>query len=120
MTSFIFSELAEFSKEFKKLKKKYPSLDGDLEEIKAFIETFPEGVSNNIVRISDLWEKITIPIYKVRKMWCAYLKSNKAFRLIYALKESSVELVQIEFIEMYGKADKVDHDLERIRKYYEI
>jgi len=119
----IFSEvrrLAEFDKDFKKLCKRFRTLDEDL---KVFIEKQLKlfhklGIDNKgCVRISDLG--ISYPeIYKARKFACRSLKGKGAasgIRIIYAYyKNEDI----IEFIEIYYKGDKPVEDRKRIFNGY--
>lgn len=125
MNNYIYNELDEFKKEFKKLKKKYISLGNDLEIVKKVIETFPKWYWDTIIQISDLWKRIKIPIMKVRKFPCKSLKDNKSIRLIYAYKENKkeidlieIDLIEIDLIEIYHKNKKENHNIDRIKKYY--
>lgn len=113
-------QLEEFKKDFKKLKKKFETLDDDL---KIFIETQLKmfhilHIDNNaIVRISNLG--IEKPkIYKARKFACRSLKgkgSASGIRIIYAYFETEDH---IEFIEIYYKGNKENEDRERILRHY--
>ncbi|MBU1784239.1 MAG: hypothetical protein KJ995_05960 [Candidatus Omnitrophica bacterium] len=113
-------KLAEFEKDFKKLAKKFRTLDEDLN---AFIAnqlklTHKKNVDNKgVVRISDLG--IEHPkIYKARKFACKALKGKGAasgIRVIYAYYEQDDI---IEFVEIYYKGVKENEDRERILKYY--
>jgi hypothetical protein len=118
----IFSEvrrLPEFDKDFRKLCKRFGTLDEDL---KVFIEKqlnlFHKLRIDNkgCVRISGLG--ISYPeIYKARKFACRSLKGGAAsgIRIVYAYyqKEDIVE-----FIEIYYKRDKPVEDRGRILKAY--
>lgn len=119
----IFSEvrkLTEFEKDFKKLRKRFRTLDEDL---KVFIEKQLKlfhklGIDNKgCVRMSDLG--ISYPeIYKARKFACRSLKGKGAasgIRVIYAYYE---EEDIIEFIEIYYKGDKANEDRPRILQRY--
>ncbi len=115
----------EFEKEFKKLSRKYPSLKDDLDTFLLTLELDPiwESIlSNHIVKISWLWEDIKWDFYKVRKFVCksiAWNSSNSWIRIIYKYSnENSIELFDIEFIEIYHKNQKSNHDIERIKKKY--
>lgn len=120
MSNFVYNQLDEFTNELKKLSKKYPSLKQDIEDYKDTIETFPKWFGNNIVPISDLWKDIKTPIYKIRKFPCEYLKDNKSIRIIYAYHEdiNTIDLIKIDFVEIYHKNTKDNHNIERIIKYY--
>ena len=118
MTSIFFQELEEFKKDLKKLSKKYKSLESDLEDLKKIIELFPTWKWENIIRVSELWEEVEVPIYKVKKIACKSLKSSKDLRLIYSYHEKENKIILIEFVEIYHKNQKENHNIERIKKYY--
>jgi len=112
-----FSTLPEFDKEFKKLLKKYRSLEEDLHVLKKVLEKNPRGYEPIVFRISGLG--IRREIYKVKHFRCKALKgkgSRSGIRIIYAYFESEQK---IEFAEIYYK-DKDDRvcDRERILRYY--
>ena len=119
----IFNEirkLPEFEKDFKKLAKRFKSLNDD---IKTFIDkqlkiTHKLGIDNKgVVHVSGLGIKIP-QIYKARKFACKALKGSggmSGIRIIYAYYE---EEDIIEFIEIYFKGDKENEDKNRIIKYY--
>ncbi len=113
-------KLAEFEKDFKKLAKKFRTLEEDLHTF--ITNQLKLAHKNNIdnkgvVRISDLG--IEYPeIYKARKFACKALKGKGAasgIRLIYAYYEQE-DIV--EFIEIYYKGNKENEDRERISRYY--
>ena len=113
-------ELKEFEKEFRKLLKKFKTLEKDMETfINVQLNLYHKlKISNSgIVRISDL--SIESPkIYKVRKFACRSLKGSgvkSGIRIIYAYYE---EEDIIEFIEIFFKGDKENEDRERILRYY--
>ena len=113
--------LNEFDREFKKLLKRFKTLDEDLDNfIKSQLNlTHKLNIieKKNIVRISNL--NIDSPkIYKARRFACKSLKGKGGFsgiRIIYAYFE---EEDIIEFIEIYFKGDKANEDKKRIMKYY--
>jgi mRNA-degrading endonuclease RelE of RelBE toxin-antitoxin system len=113
-------KLAEFEKDFKKLAKKFKTLDEDLNTFIAnqLKLTHKLNIDNKgVVRISDLG--IECPkIYKARKFACKALKGKGAasgIRIIYAYYE---ENDVIEFIEIYYKGDKDSEDRKRILGHY--
>lgn len=116
----------EFEKEFTKLCKKYKSLEEDFETFLLTLELDPcwENIlSNHIVQIAWLGWNIKAKFYKVRKFVCKSISGNSTksgLRIIYTyIKESEIiELSSIEFIEIYQKNQKENHDIERIKKYY--
>ena len=120
-----FSFLDEFNKEFKKLLRKYRTLEEDFELFKERVLTYRENGTGKflfwrppgIVRISNLG--IETEVYKVKHFTCKALKgrgSRSGIRIIYAYfpDEDKVEFVEIYFKER----DDTDCDKERIRRYY--
>ena len=113
--------LKEFQKDFKKLKKRFRTLDNDLKTfINAQLKLFHKLKIDNqgIVEISGLGLEYPT-IYKVRKFACKSLKgtgSRSGVRIIYAFYP---DLDKIEFIEIYYKGDKEKEDRKRISNYYE-
>ena len=113
-------KLTEFKKDFKKLSKKFKTLDDDIETFinKQLKLTHKLGIDNKgVVHISGLG--IEIPrIYKAKKFACKALKGRggmSGIRIIYAYYEKEDV---IEFIEIYFKGDKADEDKKRIIKNY--
>ena len=119
----IFSEttnLPEFDKDFKKLSKRFRTLEKDL---KVFVNTqlnlyHKQGKDNKgVLPISGLG--ITAPkIYKARKFACRSLKGrgiDSGMRVIYAYWEDKD---RIEFVEIYFKGDKKNEDRDRILRNY--
>lgn len=113
-------KLTEFKKDFKKLSKKFKTLDDDIETFinKQLKLTHKLGIDNKgVVHISGLG--IEIPrIYKAKKFACKALKGRggmSGIRIIYAYYEKEDI---IEFIEIYFKGDKANEDKKRIIKNY--
>ena len=107
----------EFQADFKKLSKKFRSLDSDLAEFKKILNESPLGIGkhfNIITKIESVY------IIKAR-FFCRSLK-KKDLRVIYAYIGSSqiVEMIGIEFIEIYFKGKKENEDGEEIREYLKI
>ncbi len=107
MTSF--NAIAEFEKEFKRLIKKYKTIDDDFEKFKKVIFTTPTGVGKNFVIIHSTE---TVKVVKAR-MACRTLHDH-SLRVIYAYFEQNQH---IDFIELYFKGDKENEDRERIKEY---
>ena len=112
-----FSELKEFTREFKTLAKKFRSLEADLKILKDFLKIYPSGYGDHTVRISGLG--VETEIYKVKHFRCQALKgkgSRSGIRIVYAYLRGKG---RIEFTEIYYKEhDDTDCDKERIRRYY--
>jgi hypothetical protein len=109
-----FKSTIEFQKDFKRLSGKFRSLDGDLGEFKKILNEAPLGIGkhfNIVIKTDQLY------IVKAR-FFCKSLK-KKDLRVIYAYIENSqiIELVGIDFIELYFKGNKKNEDRERIKEY---
>lgn len=109
-----FKKAPEFEKDFKKLSKKFRSLENDLIEFKKVLSVSPLGIGKhfNIITKTD-----SIYIVKAR-FFCKSLK-KKSLRASYAYVEDHqiLEMIGIEFIEIYFKGNKENEDKERIKKY---
>ncbi len=114
----IFSTILEFDRELKYLLKKWPSLQEDLETLKQFLNSFPRGHTDSVVRISNLG--IKTEVYKVRHFRCKDMKGRggrSGIRIIYLY---SPDEEKIEFVEIYYKEkDDRDCDKDRIKRYYQ-
>ncbi len=104
-----FNEINEFTKNFKRLSKKYKSLPNDFLEFKKVVSEFPCGNSKHFI-ILHSQEKIKI--VKAR-FFCRYLK-GASLRIVYAYKES--EKI-IDFIEIYSKNEQINENRELIKAY---
>jgi hypothetical protein len=109
-----FKNTIEFEKDFKKLFKKFRSLNDDLSEFKKVLSESPLGIGKhfNVITKTD-----AVYIVKAR-FFCKSLK-KKDLRVIYAYIENHqiIEMVGIEFIEIYFKGNKENEDRERIKGY---
>lgn len=114
------SDCPEFTKDFKKLFKRYRSLEEDLALfIKAQLYAFHKLQIDNhgLIRLNNLGFE-SPPIYKARKFACRALKGRGArsdMRIIYAYLPEKDE---IHFIEIYSKTDKENEDRERIKEKF--
>ena len=109
-----FKNTLEFQKDFKKLSKKFKSLDDDLMEFKKVLNVSPLGIGRHFNVITK-----TGYVYIIKaRFFCKYLK-RKDLRIIYAYIENheTIEMIGIEFIEIYFKGNKEKEDRERIRCY---
>ena len=115
-------KLSEFEKDFKKLKKRFRTLESDLNNfINTQLKMFHKLDIDNkgIVEIQGLGIEY-LKIYKARKFACRSLKgtgSRSGIRIIYAYYP---DLDKIEFIEIYYKGDKENEDSERIERKYNV
>ncbi len=104
----------KFLKDFKKLSKKFKTLDNDLIEFEKILKTSPLGIGKhfNVITKSGY-----IYIVKAR-FFCQSLK-RKDLRIIYAYikNHTVIQMIGIDFIEIYFKGNKENEDKERIKKY---
>jgi len=109
-----------FEKQIKKLLKKYPSLEEDLEIAKKYaIETFHiSGINNESILLVPKFDKKIIQIYKLKKFSCKALKgkgNRSGTRIIYAFYP---EKFLVEFLEIYFKEkDDSDMDYDFVKEY---
>src|SRR3989338_3700810 len=123
-----FKETQEFKKDFKKLLKKFRSLEEDLEMAKlATIEHYHVGIKNKygILEKKDASAIFLIPnfcteelkICKLKKFACRALKGRgvkSGIRITYAFY---IKTNSVDFIEIYFKGEKEIEDKERIKEY---
>jgi len=109
-----FKSTAEFQKDFKRLSKKFRSLDSDLIEFKKVLNEAPLGIGKHFSVITK-----TGYLYIIKaRFFCKSLK-KKDLRVIYAHIENHqiIEMVGIDLIELYFKGEKENEDRERIKAY---
>ena len=104
-----FEQLPEFQKEFKRLSKKYRSLQKDLDDLEDVLKTLPTGSGKNFTIIHS---SSTVKIIKTR-LACESLR-DRSIRLIYAYFDDVVTFVHIE---IYFKADEENEDVARWRNF---
>lgn len=121
------ARLPEFIKDLKKLKKRFHSIEDDLDVfIRVALTDYHEnGIDNGgIVRISGLGFDEP-KIFKARKFACRSMKGKgvqSGIRVIYAYYEEEDKLARhlsggIELIEIYYKGDKENENRKRIIKH---
>ena len=112
----------KFAKQFKKLIRKYRTLEEDLTIAKKFaIEAFHlYGINNETVFLIPKFDAKTLQIYKLKKFSCKALKgkgNRSGIRIIYAFYPEKFE---VEFLEIYIKEkDNSDMNYEFVKKYFE-
>lgn len=115
-----YSETSEFVRDFKKLLKKFSSLNDDMNIVKKFrIELFHiQKIDNeSIFEIERAGNGENLRFFKIKKFQCKSLKgrgSKSGIRVIYAFYCQSFK---VDFIEIYFKGEKENEDRERIKKY---
>ena len=108
----IFDELDEFSKDIKRLCKKYRTLIEDIEVVKKVLSVEPNERPPFSFEINDLG--IESCVIKVKKIACKALKGrgvNSGLRLIYAYFPDQGKICMIE---LYHKNNKSTEDKQRI------
>ena len=109
-----FKNTVEFQKDFKRLSKKFKSLNDDLIEFKKILNEAPLGIGKHFNIITK-----TGYLYIIKaRFFCKSLK-KKDLRVIYGYIENHqiIEMIGIDFIEIYFKGDKENEDRERIKEY---
>jgi len=112
----IFEELAEFNRDFKKLLKKYRTLNDDIFVVKKVLNFSPVERPPFSFRIDNLG--LETCVIKVKKIACRALKGkgvNSGLRLVYAHFQKANKII---FIEIYHKNDKKNEDRDRILKNF--
>lgn len=104
-----FNSLPEFDKEFKRLIKKYPTLNQDIKELEKVLVVLPTGNGKNFTIIH---QEEKIKIIKTR-LACESLR-GRSMRVIYSYHEDTLTFM---YIEIYFKGDKENEDRERIKRY---
>ena len=114
ITTMRFRETREFARDFKRLAKKFRTLSADLILFQKTLTKFPKGVGKHF-HILTIEKNITI--IKAR-FFCQSLKHN-SLRIIYAYRaeDECLELIGIEFIELYFKGERESEDWGRIKEY---
>lgn len=115
--SLTFKTVKEFDKDFRKLKRKYQTLDNDLKRFETILKGLFPNIPPGTERISRLGENVKVPIYKAKHFHCKCLNkgSRSGFRVIFAFLEDELGVV---FLEIYHHNKKDNHDKKRILKYF--
>ncbi|MBI5414546.1 hypothetical protein HZA38_03440 [Candidatus Peregrinibacteria bacterium] len=108
----IFSSLPEFEKEYKRLSKKIPSLESDLENFRKFIVGVDFENNKRFILLKKNDEK-GIRIIKTRLM-VRSMKGSSKTRIIFCF---CIRGNHIEFLEIYMKNEKDREDTDRIERY---
>ena len=99
----------EFERNFKRLFKKYKTLEDDFEKFKKILVSYPTGVGKNFTIIRS---EETCKIVKAR-MACRALR-GRSLRVIYAHLE---EKEQFYFIELYPKNEQTNENKALINEF---
>jgi hypothetical protein len=110
----------EFGRDLKALKRKYRSLDEEIETlIRSGLHPFHHlGLdAGHVERMTGVQMSEDMVIFKVVRMACKALKgtgSRSGMRVIYGYEAARDRVV---LVELYFKGDKEDEDRERIRAF---
>ena len=115
----IYKRTEEFDRDIKKLIKKFPTLEEDVEVAKSFaIELYHlKNIDRRAIFPMPDFCSDDVKICKLKKFACRSLKGRgikSGIRIIYAFYPTKMT---IEFIEIYFKSDKEKEDFERIKEY---
>jgi len=118
MQNIIYKTIYEFEKDFKKLSKKFSSLEDDLKVAKRdAIELYHiHNVNNQSIFPIPHFCNAELLICKLKKFSCKSLKGRgckSGIRIIYAYYIGSKT---VEFIEIYFKGSKKNENSDRIKK----
>lgn len=114
-----YEQTDEFGRDLKRLSKKFPSLEGDLETAKknAIELRYERNMDNGAVfEISGCCSE-TVKVAKVKKFACKSLRGTgvrSGIRLIIAYYPGESRVV---FIEIYYKGEKENEDRDRIKEH---
>ena len=108
-----FEELNEFKSDFKKLIKKYRTLNTDLFVLKKVLEQIPDQRPPFSYMLDNL--DLNTCVIKVKKIACRAIKTrgvNTGLRLVYAYFKDENRII---FIEIYHKNVKSKENRQRIK-----
>ena len=111
-----FQTLADYDNDFKRLFKKYRTLENDINAVKKVLNIKPNARPPFSFRIDGLG--ISSCIIKIRKIASDSFKGkgvHSGFRLIYAYFEQEKRIV---FVELYHKSEKEIEDRARILRHF--
>lgn len=121
MTKINYKNTEEFQHDLKKLLKKFPSLNEDIEVAKVFaIELFHmQKIDKRAIFLIPNFCTEELKICKLKKFACKALKGRgvkSGIRIIYAYY---VLTNTVDFIEIYFKGERENENKERIKWYLE-
>ncbi|MFZ2906276.1 MAG: hypothetical protein WAZ98_08745 [Cyclobacteriaceae bacterium] len=111
-----FDEIEEYGKDFKKLQKKYKTLESDIAIVKKVLAVHAHELPPFNSRLNGM--KIKTCVIKERRLACRSIKGagvQTGLKLVYAHFEDEEKIV---FIELYHEDDKQHEDRERILKNF--
>ena len=112
-----------FDKQFKKLRKKYRTLEDDLSTVENYTINLLhiQKVDNNSIFLVPGLSCDELQIYKIKKIACKSLPGKgvrSGLRIIYALYP---QIMKIEYLEIYYKEKSdTDMDYDFVKEYIRI
>lgn len=110
------STIPEYEKDVKHLKKRFHTIEEDLDLISAILKVKPDQRPPFSQRIEGLGVRTCI--IKVKKIACRALKGkgvNSGLRLVYAFFPQELKIV---LVELYYKSDQEKENRDRIFKHF--
>ena len=108
--------MRKFSRELKRLSKRYRSFSSDLEKLEQVLMALPRGTGgkhwNRLHSSSDG----SVIVFKVR-LACKSLQGQSLLRVIYACQMEDNVVVRIDLIELYYKGEQTSENKGRIEEY---
>lgn len=117
-----YDDLPEFQLDFKKLLKKFATLNDDLNTAKknAIELKHVHKIDNqSVFQLQGYPNNHGITFWKIKKFTCKSLKNKgvkSGIRIIYALQQQKLNVC---FLEIYYKANKDNEDANRIKNFLE-
>jgi len=110
-----FRSVPEFDKEFKKLSKDYPTLEGDLDLLKKVITVSPHNLPGS-VKI-QAGNDVVLDIFKVRHFRCRALHKGcrSGIRVVYGYDKERELILLLQIY--YHEREDTNHDTVRIKQY---
>lgn len=118
-----YDSIPEFDKDFKKLVKRFRTLEKDFDLMKRLLlePHYLKGTPTPPLALVDI-EGFCNECYtsqKVRKFACASLKGRGGSSGLRVILVYEKEVSKITFIEIYFKGDKVNEDRDRLKNFIE-
>ncbi len=122
MGKLVYEQSLEFNRDLKKLLKRFPTLEEDLETAKLnAIELYHlHQIDNQSIFEIPQFCREELQICKLRKFACKSIRGTgirSGIRIIYAFFPHGNKIL---FLEIYYKGDKENEDRERIKRFFKM
>lgn len=112
------ARISEFDRDLKKLMKKYPSLNEDMEVFIKALSCIRQNNIPGIVRIANIGQEYErYPVYKVRSFRCRSLTGSGSKSGMRVVFYDDVSADKIILIQIYHKSATENHDRARILNF---